>query len=119
MATKAEIRQMVGEDLALVPIGQDLDSEHQVRIDRAFDQVYQILKTRGLASWSSTADVPEMLVPYVALIIEEKLLTAYSVPESRYQRIKRDAGEDGMLAMNKIAFLTTPEYESVEDEMNF
>lgn len=119
MSTKAQIRQRVGEDLAIVPIGQELESQDQTRIDAAYDEVYERLKEKGLAAWASTASVPTKLVPYFTLMMEEKLLTSYSVPEVRFARIKADAGQDGDIAMQNIAELVTPEYESTEDVKDF
>lgn len=119
MASKAKIRQYVGEDLGLVPIGQDLESQDQNRIDVVFDQVYERLKEEGLAIWASNADVPTKLVPYVQLMIEEKLLSTYSVPELRYNRIKRDAGENGDIALANIAELAIPEDESTDQAVDY
>jgi len=119
MASKAELRQRVGEDLSLVPVGQDLESQDQLRIDATIDEVYEFLKEKGIATWSSTADIPTKFVPYFALMVEEKLLTSYSVPDSRYQRIKQDAGPDGRTAFAKLSELAVPSYESLEDETDF
>lgn len=119
MSTKAEIRQRVGEDLSLVPIGQDLEAQDQIRIDATFDEVYAKLKEKGLAAWASDADVPTKVVPYFALMMEEKLLTSYSVPDSRYQRIQADAGPDGEIALAKLAELVVPEYDDTAYEGDF
>jgi hypothetical protein len=119
MATKAQIRQRVGEDLGIVPIGQDLESHDVNRIDATFDEVYSRLKEKGLATWASTASIPTEVVPYYALMMEEKLLTSYSVPESRFLRIKNEAGKDGDDALNNISELITPEYESTDEVTGF
>lgn len=119
MATKEEVRQMVGEDLAIVPIGQTLEYQDQAKIDAMYDQVYLKLKKKGLATWPSTAEVPDELVPYFALMIKEKLLTAYSVPDTRYNRIMLEAGPDGATAQLRLSELATPEFESTETETNF
>lgn len=119
MASKAQIRQRVGEDLGLVPIGQTLENQDQSRIDMTFNEVYNRLKEKGLATWASTADVPTEIVPYYVLMMEEKLLTSYSVPESRFLRIKNDAGDDGDKALNNISELITPEYESTDEVEDF
>ncbi len=119
MATKADIRQRVGEDLGLVPMGQALESQHATRIDTAYDEVYARLKEEGLATWASTGSVPDKLVPYVALLIEEKLLISYSVPDARYQRIKAEAGQDGEDAILALAALAKPEHESMDGVEDF
>lgn len=119
MATKAVIRQRVGEDLALVPIGQDLESQDQARIDQTYDEVYELLKDRGLATWPSTAEVPTKVVPHFVLLMEEKLLNSYGVPDSRYQRIKADAGPDGSLALTALAEAIVPPYVSNTSASDF
>lgn len=119
MATKAEIRQRVAEDLGLVPIGQTPESQDQTRIDAAFDEVYERLKEKGLATWASTAEVPTKLVPYYSILMAEKLLTSYSVPNDRYARIKADAGSDGDIALNNLAELAVPEYDTTDGDVGF
>lgn len=119
MSTKAEMVQRVGEDLALVPIGQTLEPQDDARITATFSEVYEKLKEKGLATFASTADVPTKLVPYFALLMEEKLLTSYSVPDTRYQRIKQDAGPDGKTALASIAELAIPEYDSTDSDAGF
>lgn len=119
MATKQAIIQRVGEELALVPVGQDLEAQDQARIEIAFDEVYARLKNKGFATWASTSEVPEDVVQYYALMMAEKLLTVYSVPDTRYQRIKADAGPDGKTAELMLADLTTPEYESIEEAKDY
>lgn len=114
MATKAEVRQRVGEDLGLVAIGQDLESQDQARIDATYEEMYERLKDRGLAAWAYSGNIPAKFVPYFCLLMEEKLVTSYSVPESRALRIKSDAGPDGSLALNQIAALVSQEHESLD-----
>lgn len=119
MATKAQIRQRVGEDLNLVPIGQDLEAQDKNRIDTTYTEVYNRLKKESLAVWASDASVPEEVTPYYIDMMLEKLLTSYSVPPARYERIKRDAGDNGDIALANIAELVIPEYESIESDAGF
>ena len=119
MATKAEVRQRVGENLGLVPIGQTLESQDQMRIDAAYVEVYEHLKEKGLATWASTGDVPTKLVPSFCLLIAQKLLISYSVPESRYLRINTDAGIDGTVALRLLAELSIQEYEPLSGATDY
>ncbi len=112
--TIAEVRQQVGEDLGLVPIGQLLESQDQARIDATYTQVYEKLKEKGLAAWPSLGPVPDRLVPYLCLMMEQMLLISYSVPESRYLRINTEAGPSGSEAMKNIAELIVQEYYSTD-----
>lgn len=119
MATMAEIRQRVGEDLGLVPIGQDLESQDQARIDATYMEMYDFLQEKGLASWAASGSVPTRVVPYFCLLMEQKLLTSYSVPDNRYVRINTEGGPNGMNALAKIAEMTVQEYESIDDPRDF
>lgn len=119
MATKAEVRQRVGEDLGIVPIGQDLEAQDRLRIDAAFTEMYERLKARNIATFASAGPVPSHLVPSFCLLIESHLLVSYSVPESRYVRISTDAGPDGSLALNTLAGLAFPSYESDNEEADY
>jgi len=119
MSTQAEVRQRVGEDLGIVPIGQNLEDHDRNRIDIAYTEAYERLKEKGLASWAFSGDVPNKLVPYFCLMIESTLLVSYSVPESRYLRIATEAGPQGSIAMAKLAELTIQEYESTTDATDY
>lgn len=117
--TIEEMVQRVGEELSLVPVGQSLENHDSSRITATYNETYQRIKKAGYATWSSTGDIPDAAVPYVALMMEEKLLTAYSVPESRYARIKQDAGLNGETALVNLADAILNDYESVDDETDF
>ena len=119
MTTKAEMLQRVGEELGLVPVGQSIEAQDVIRIGAAYDEVYERLKDKGLATWAFSADVPTALTPYMALIMEEKLLTAYSLSDARYQRIKLDAGENGDKAMKDFARVALKFHESTTENCDF
>lgn len=119
MTTKEELIQRVGEDLALVPIGQDLEQHDVLRIEACYNEVYQRVKTSGFAVWPLAGAIPELATPFVSLLMQEKLLTSYSVPESRYQRIKQDAGPNGDDAMRNLSEVILPEYESIDDATDY
>lgn len=116
--SKAVILQQVGEELGLVPIGQALEAQDNARISDAYDTVYEILKEKGAATWASTS-VPTKLAHYVKLMIEEKLLTAFSVSEARNARIKAEAGDDGTLALAKLLRLAVEAYDSTSEPCDF
>lgn len=117
--TIPELIQRVGEDLALVPIGQSLESQDFSRVQSCYNEVYQRINKAGYATWSSVGDIPDAAVPYVAIIMQEKLLTSYSVSEIRYNRIKQDAGPNGKVALLNLAEATLADYESVDDETSY
>jgi hypothetical protein len=119
MATKAEVRQRVGEDLGLVPVGQILEAQDQARIDACYTEMYERLKDKGIATWPAAGPVPNKLVPSFCLLMASHLLTSFSVPESRYVRITNDAGPGGSLALNTLASASVPEYISHTDTTDY
>lgn len=117
--SKSDIRQRVGEDLGLTALGQSLENQDKARIDATYDEVYSYIKSKGLAVWASTADIPDTAVPFYILMMLEKLLVSYSVPESRYVRIMSAAGPNGDVALANLAEATTPDYEDTEAEVDY
>ena len=117
--SKSDIRQRVGEDLGLIAIGQSLENQDKSRIDNTYDEVYSYIKNKGLAVWPSTADIPTKIVPFYILMMLERLLVSYSVPESRYIRIINAAGPNGDTALANIADVATTLYEDSEEEVDF
>lgn len=117
--TIEEMVQRVGEDLSLVAIGQALESQDESRITNTYNEVYERIKKKGRATWNSTGDIPTVAVPYVALMMCEKLLTSYSVPEARANRIRQDAGLNGDVALSNLSEMTLPEYESTTEASDY
>jgi len=117
--SKSDIRQRVGEDLSLVAIGQSLENQDKARIDATYNEVYSYIKSKDIAVWPSTADIPDKIAPFYILMMLERLLVSYSVPESRYIRIMNNAGPNGDTALASIADVSTPMYEDTEDEVDF
>ena len=120
MPSIPELVQRIGEELALVPLGQALEDQDKVRITQCYDETYSILKRKGLATWSSTSDIPDSIVHYLSLIMLEQLIStsAYSVPIESFQKIKSTAGNNGEIAFLKLSELLQESYLSdteVED----
>lgn len=119
MATKAEVRQRVGEDLGLVPIAQNLEAQDATRIDACYAEVYARAKEKGLAAWPSAGPIPDKCVPSFCLLMASHLLISYSVPESRYIRISSEAGAEGASAWQRLASVVTQSYESHTDVSDY
>jgi hypothetical protein len=119
VATKAEIRQRVAEDLSLVAIGQPIQSQDAARIDISYNEAYERLKEEGLAMWASTADVPDKVAAYYILLMEHNIARSYGTSDARYQRILPEAGPDGELALKRMARLLTPVYQSTESYQDY
>jgi hypothetical protein len=119
MTTKAEMRQKVAENLALVPVGQAVQSQDQARIDAVYSEIYQRIKEENLAVWASTAEVPDKVSHFYALMMEQRLAISYGISDARYQRILGESGPEGDEALKKIARLLTPAYESTVENQDY
>lgn len=115
MATKAEVRNRAAENLGILPVGQTLASEHQTRIDAAYDEVYDDLKVDGLATWAEANEVPDELVPYVATLVAFTCTETYPISPARYNRVVNKAAT----AKREIRRIITPKYESLENATDY
>lgn len=114
MATVAEIRDRAANDLGILRLGQSLQSQDSTRITSGYNEVYQQLKVDGLATWTSSGDVPTELVPHVVVLVAHNCLNAYGVAPERYQRIINASGVDGEKAKKEIKKLVTS-YQPSQD----
>ena len=58
---------------------------------QAYDEVYAYLNELGIVDWGSTASVPNEYAFHVIALTAYTLSGDIAVPDSRYQRIARDA----------------------------
>lgn len=119
MATKAEVRDRTGNELGILPLGQPLKAQDVTRIESAYDEVYAELKKEGLATWTSTAAIPDELVRFVVTLMADNCLNTYSVPVERFNRIKTDSGENGERAKREIRKFIEPFYVSTDEPTDY
>lgn len=117
--TKTDIRNAVAEELAIKIVGQSIQNKHVVKIEAKYDEVYEQLKVRGLATWTSTGSVPNDVAPYIEKLVALLCANVYGIPIERYQRIVAITGIDGELAYSKIKELVSPYYESQESAVDY
>jgi hypothetical protein len=120
MATKAEVRNLVLTGLGVLRLGQDPQNQDSSSVETAYDQVYARLKELGLATWASTGEVPDALVPHVRdLVALECATSLYGISNERMNRIMLRAGASGENAERELRRLTTPRYESADDPCDY
>lgn len=114
--TKAQIRDRVANDyLGILQLGQSLQSQDATRIEQAYDEIYEYLKTKQLASWASTGSVPNDLVPYVTSLVAKNCYMTYGVSNDRAARIINDS----LLAEKTIRELVTNDEVSSSSPTSF
>ena len=87
--TKAEIRDRVAADyLGILQLSGSLQDQDKTRIEQGYDEVYEYLKTKGLATWTSTASVPNDLAPYMIVMVAENCRTTFSLSKEKEVRIR-------------------------------
>ena len=119
MATKAEVRNQALNLLGVLMIGQSAQSQDATEIETAYEEIYADLKTEGLATWASTAEIPDKLVYHVVSLVALSRSETYGVSDSRYQRILNRAGVNGITAKREIRKLTNPDYESMTEATDY
>jgi len=114
-STKAEMRDMAGEELGVKRLHQPMQSQDAARITKSFDQVYAQLKKDGLAIWASTGSAPDEVVPHIVFLIAEGCLGVYGVSNERYNRIVMGANK----ARREIPKMVKPDYESQDNATDY
>ena len=113
--TKQEIRDRAAGDLGILQLNQQLAAQDDARVSAAYDEIYDDLKFNGIATWSSTASVPDRFVPHLAALIAESCLSSYSVSQERFIRIKTASST----ARREIKKLSKPTFQSTDDPQDF
>lgn len=113
--TKTEVINRAANMLGVLAFGQSLASQDSTRITQGYNEVYAYLKNKGLATWASTASVPDELVFFMASMIAYSCINDYGVSNDRYQRISADANS----AEQNIRALVIPAYVSQQDPTDY
>lgn len=88
--TIAQIRDRAAYILGILPIGQELEDQDKLRIDEAYLEVFNYLKTKGFATWPFSGEVPDDVSPWVIVRVAHNCLNDYGVSNDRYTRIVSD-----------------------------
>lgn len=113
--TVEEIRDRAANELGILPLGQPLADQDDTNITQAYNEVYAYLKKRGLATWGSTADVPDDVSPYVVAMVAWSRVNGYGVSNDRYKRLQLAF----VAAEPAIRKLVLPSYVSQEEPTDF
>ena len=114
--TLDEVKFMALELLGISQEGVPMTVNHSTRMGRAYDTVYADLKkSKGLATWVSAGPIPDEVSPHVAALMAFESSDAFYVSEARYARIVGKA----TMAKPEIRRLTTPDYESMDEPVDF
>jgi len=114
--TPNEIRDRAANDLGLLRLGQSLQAQDDSRISQAYNETYAELKEEGLATWASTASVPDQYAPHVISLVAYNCLDTYAVSLERYNRVLLKAGANGELAKQNIRKLFNTNFETLKDD---
>lgn len=118
-STKAEIRDRAAEELGVLRLGQALQHQDQVRIEKGYDEVYAELKSDGIVAWASTASVPDEYVPPMAFLVALNCSGVYGLSQERFARIVAKAGLDGELAKRDIRKFIRPHHELTDEATDY
>lgn len=115
MASVDEVLNRAANDLGVLRLGQALKAQDKKRLQAGYDEVYAMIKEKGVATWPSVGPVPNAAVPYVAALVADNALGVYAVSDKRYQRIKAES----LLAMSNLREVVKPEYVSTNDPVDY
>lgn len=115
MPSASEIRDRAAQELGILRLGQSLQSQDAARIDQGYAEVYEELKSDGLATWAFSGSVPNQMSQYVVFLISENCLGAYGVSDKRYVRIMNGAEK----ARREILKHAAPDHVSQDEVSNY
>jgi hypothetical protein len=96
--TKAQIVEKVARKLGKLAAGQNLEADFKGQLNDTYDQVSDMLDSKGLLAWASSS-VPDRFVPHVVAMVARDHIGG--IPQGRQQEIIADESR----AMVKIASL--------------
>lgn len=110
---KANVIKRAGNLLGILRIGQALPADKNLRLEQAYDEVYDQLNSENIAIWD--AEVPDRVVPHVVALMALNACDDVGVSPARYQRIVGKAN----VALREIRKQAQPEYVSNDDPEDF
>lgn len=113
--TLDEVKFAALELLGVSQEGVAMTTNHSTRMGRAYDTVFADLKISGLATWVAAGPIPDEASMHVNALMALEAADAFYVSESRYQRIVNKA----LIARPELRRLTTPDYESMDEPVDF
>jgi hypothetical protein len=112
--TKTDAKQRAAELLKIVPIGQGMENQDDVRMDSAYDEIYAKLQINGTAVWDSTGTMPDEVDSDFIYLMADSQIDLYPVSDNLYARIKNRVGPDGITALNSIRRQLGDIYEDLD-----
>lgn len=113
--TKQQIVNRVAETAGIIEVGGTLESQYDILIENAYDEVYAHLKQKGLAIWRLDGSVPSELVNPVINLIAFQISEVLEISAEKYNRITQKA----LLAIPAIKERVYPEYEPQDAPTNY
>lgn len=113
--TLDEVKFAALELLGISQEGVAMTSNHSTRMGRSYDKVYAELDNTGMATWVSAGPIPDEVADHVESLMALEASSAFFVNGERYQRIVSKA----QIAKREIRRLTIPDYESLDDPVDY
>ena len=115
MATVAEVKLRSLRELGVVQVNQAAPPHHNAEMQDSYDEVYAAINEQGLATWTSTAAIPNEVVPHVVALVAMNRIDTYGVSNERYNRLAGKAAG----AMIGIRSLVNPPFESLDNPKDY
>ena len=115
MATKTVVKDGAAQVVGFLAIGDNLAGDDDTRMDKAWDEVHDWLKNKGLDAFPTAGPVPDRLVPHIEFMLAHNVMLNYHVPPITKQEIK----EGNAIAKRDLPGLILPDYESLEEPVDY
>lgn len=106
-------------ECGVLRLGQSLQTNDQTRFQSGYDEVHADLETEGLATFSSTAAIPNNLAPWVVWLVAQNCAGTYGVSGERYNRILLHSGPNGERGKREIRKLIQPPHSSEDPAVDY
>ena len=113
--TLDEVKFAALELLGVAQEGVAITASQSARLGQSYDIVYDELKDMGLATWVSAGPIPDKVAPHVEAMMAYEASDAYYVADARLARIMKKES----VARREIARLASPDYESMDDPVDY
>jgi hypothetical protein len=108
MATIEAMKHKAGRLLGFTSWGRGLAADDDALLTESYAQIYDDLDEEGIATWPSTAEIPDRCMPHVAALVAFNVTADKSVSPERYSTILALRN----VAKPEIRRMVTPAFEA-------
>jgi len=112
--TKTKLISRVLQKLKVLAMGEDVAPEDSALVSEFYDEVYEELKQKGVATWSSVEDIPSLQAQQVIKIVASRCADDFEHEELNTQRLLLEESQ-AMIKLDEyihVPYVSASETES-------